>query len=1084
MATRAVKRKRGSNPAGLPAAVSSHTASFSIAEITGSHIDTPITTFVERASEDNRRSYREEVIVAPPSPVKRHRAGQTHAAPTPSIQNVQASATAAETYEMGFFLDDNAPLTSVAEPAPRIVKPSDPALNRFRLLRDSYLGNMLRRDGLIWPSGAEFCFSCRKPPDSEQFLFRCKNCFGDQLLCPDCMVATHGTNPLHRIERWDGGCFVPSSLCALGLRVQLGHPPGECCSEPLALHSSHFVVLHTNGIHEDYYSVLEKTTNNAGIKPPNRYHAFLRMVREYSHLLMLKRAGRGHAISGVMGTQQGELAVRCPCCPIPGVNLPDGWETAPPEFQFLYIFFLAIDACFRLKRRLVSSVLKDPSLGSGWAYMVESVLYRQFLLTVTDQKEMSTCSGLAALDHANTKFSRGYAATGVGMGVCARHEFVQPNGVGDLQKGERYANMDWIAACIMIALDPRLRKVISYDIVCQWWVNLKKRLLLLPPAVRWHLILGLVRFVIPKLHIKGHKIPCQDKYSLELVPGSAQTDGEGIERPWAHIGGVGSSTKEMGPGSREDTLNGHWGSWNWQKVVGMGERLRAKRDRAAKEYATQLDSFTLFSTEQGERVVGWREMVDAYEADDTQKNPYRMTTRGLTEAQVLLEFEQEESERAAAGVPSIHSVSPSSFIAAGLNVEEEQRRVRVQVELKKSGTTAQQIDIVAMRRALNRSLRRLRELQATYTPVSILALGQRENVPADEQPEHVPLFLPSGLTPAQRSSDSMAALAEIENRLRDVQLSSSLELLRRKLHVKSRLVTYKSLQARAQGANTRAKAIVDRNECKIRLHSEKYQMAWEAKRKLGGGDAAAVGWTKLLKEDIRCMEDPEELSRREHKRKAQDERRRQREEALRREGELPPLTEDEERVARGGESVRQVSWIWTGAGMMGADADLEEALRIEWCKAYARTRRWREEMLLVDEEVRRAGVTLEFRAREWDQRAMAVPVGESQWEEWNRATGRLAGWTYERAEGAVAYALKQAAVFRDIAARLTISMTEVRRGRGKRRLMFDDEWVEGGENGAAGGSEVGGGEEQELEDLRGDEVADDDFVFGGGADED
>jgi hypothetical protein len=53
------------------------------------------------------------------------------------------------------------------------------------------------------------------------------------------------------------------------------------------------------------------------------------------------------------------------------------------------VFFLAIDACFRLKRRLVSSFLKDPSLGSGWSYMVEAVLYRQFLLTVTDQKEVS-----------------------------------------------------------------------------------------------------------------------------------------------------------------------------------------------------------------------------------------------------------------------------------------------------------------------------------------------------------------------------------------------------------------------------------------------------------------------------------------------------------------------------------------------------------------------------------------------------------------------------------------------------------------------------------------------------------------------
>jgi hypothetical protein len=156
----------------------------------------------------------------------------------------------------------------------------------------------------------------------------------------------------------------------------------------------------------DYYSVLEKSTNNTGVKPPNRYNAFLRMVREYSHLLMLKRAGRGHAKSGVMGTTQGVLAVLCPCCPIPGVNLPEGWENAPPEHQYvalpalkrnplitvfrsLYILFIAIDACFRLKRRLVSSVLKDPSLGSGWAYMVETMLYRSYLLTVTDQKEVS-----------------------------------------------------------------------------------------------------------------------------------------------------------------------------------------------------------------------------------------------------------------------------------------------------------------------------------------------------------------------------------------------------------------------------------------------------------------------------------------------------------------------------------------------------------------------------------------------------------------------------------------------------------------------------------------------------------------------
>ncbi|KAJ7815731.1 hypothetical protein B0H14DRAFT_2277775, partial [Mycena olivaceomarginata] len=66
-----------------------------------------------------------------------------------------------------------------------------------------------------------------------------------------------------------------------------------------------------------------------------------------------------------------------------------------------------------------------------------------------------------------------------------------------------------------------------------------------------------------------------------------------------------------------------------------------------------------------------------------------------------------------------------------------------------------------------------------------------------------------------------------------------------------------------------------------------------------------------------------------------------------------------------GENVRVMSWIWTGAGLTGDDGEIEDALRVEWTKAYARVRRWHEEQLLVQEEARRAGVTLEFRAKEW-----------------------------------------------------------------------------------------------------------------------
>lgn len=49
-----------------------------------------------------------------------------------------------------------------------------------------------------------------------------------------------------------------------------------------------------------------------------------------------------------------------------------------------------------------------------------------------------------------------------------------------------------------------------------------------------------------------------------------RTDGEAPERGWAAMNGLATSTKEMGPGSRRDTLDDHFGDYNWRKVISMG----------------------------------------------------------------------------------------------------------------------------------------------------------------------------------------------------------------------------------------------------------------------------------------------------------------------------------------------------------------------------------------------------------------------------------------------------------------------------------------------------------------------------------
>jgi hypothetical protein len=102
----------------------------------------------------------------------------------------------------------------------------------------------------------------------------------------------------------------------------------------------------------DVYHTILRITDNAGITAmpvsqtsqiilmlatdtiQHRYTEMTRVVREWRHLMMLKRAGRGHDPTGPSGTTQGELAVECPACPHPGRNLPDDWIHAPESDRY------------------------------------------------------------------------------------------------------------------------------------------------------------------------------------------------------------------------------------------------------------------------------------------------------------------------------------------------------------------------------------------------------------------------------------------------------------------------------------------------------------------------------------------------------------------------------------------------------------------------------------------------------------------------------------------------------------------------------------------------------------------------------
>ncbi|KAK0458713.1 uncharacterized protein EV420DRAFT_1270106 [Desarmillaria tabescens] len=222
---------------------------------------------------------------------------------------------------------------------------------------------------------------------------RCKDCFLSDLVCTSCCVRWHRQNPFHCIEvvfprypnRWTGLYFAPIMLKAIGLHDQLNHQSFQC-PLPVPCHVK-LRILHTTGIHDvavnycgcgrqipqhiqllrrgwypasqkvvktcatfqllellhlfslvskmstyHFYRTLERMTDNTGLNtPPSRKAALMRMLIQWCHLKLLKRGERVHDITGPEGTKPGELAVLCPSCPRPGINLPSrlGSSTSP-----------------------------------------------------------------------------------------------------------------------------------------------------------------------------------------------------------------------------------------------------------------------------------------------------------------------------------------------------------------------------------------------------------------------------------------------------------------------------------------------------------------------------------------------------------------------------------------------------------------------------------------------------------------------------------------------------------------------------------------------------------------------------------
>lgn len=136
----------------------------------------------------------------------------------------------------------------------------------------------------------------------------------------------------------------------------------------------------------------------------------------------------------------------------------------------------------------------------------------------------------------------------------------------------RYCNMDYILLSALIGFC-LLRLVVSYDIACQYFINIASRMEEYPTNMRIDLDEVELGAAVPSFHIRAHGLDCQQVYSFAFLLWVAHTIGEDVESGWAHMNLSSASIIEMSPGHRHETLDDHWGGWNWQKIIGFSKFL-------------------------------------------------------------------------------------------------------------------------------------------------------------------------------------------------------------------------------------------------------------------------------------------------------------------------------------------------------------------------------------------------------------------------------------------------------------------------------------------------------------------------------
>ncbi|KAJ7433325.1 hypothetical protein B0H11DRAFT_1663738, partial [Mycena galericulata] len=239
----------------------------------------------------------------------------------------------------------------------------------------------------------------------------------------------------------------------------------------------------------------------------------------------------------------------------------------------------------------------------------------------------------------------------------------------------RYINMDYMFFRSVAGTD-LVQFFVSYDIACQWHINIWRRMLSYQNQTLTIDGTGkYITFLIPKFHLPAHIEACNLKFSFNLTRYVGLTDREAPERGWANTNPLVNSTKEMSPGSRRDTLDDHFNDWNHKKIIALGETMLDRtKDAVPMMVETHEALLHLERSFRSKTLIEWRKMAELWETDVNQPNPFESAKKDEHLAQVRRELAEEAAERETAGTEVIGAVREdmhvSELVAMGLQLEE------------------------------------------------------------------------------------------------------------------------------------------------------------------------------------------------------------------------------------------------------------------------------------------------------------------------------------------------------------------------------------------------------------------------------